>query len=302
VLLPWVPNVQEFWKAAARALAAHLRDIAAPALTLVHIPGLSVYDEELRLPTGIPQPPSNSTATCPDPVTPPVRAYPTVINDASAARWQSLGYSDDAVLHGFRRIARAFARAFPHKYLGLSLFNPGGNDFPNLPGAPEANVAERIVKEVTALAPGRVQLQADILDIGVILPQVTEWAATHSTTVGWQTNKHAGSGAGCNDGHAGSCDPDGPDSPYFQLLEYGAANQGEYVEVWSADVMRYGQSLDAAKAAGLYDPPATATAAVRASSPCNHFSGEAVNDDTGAPFSGTACREADGRWHIVDGE
>jgi hypothetical protein len=153
VLLPWVPNVQEFWKTAARAL-----------------PGLSVYDEELRLPTGIPQPPSNSPATCPDPDTPPVPAYPTVINDASAARWQSLGYSNDAVLHGFRRIARAFARAFPHKYLGLSLFNPGGNDFPNLPGAPEANVAERIVKEVTALAPGRVQLQADILDIGVILP------------------------------------------------------------------------------------------------------------------------------------
>ncbi len=51
---------------------------------------------------------------------------------------------------------------------------------------------------------------------------------------------------------AGTCGPDGPSSPYFQLLQEGAQNRGEYVEVWPADVVAYPLSFDAAKAAGLY--------------------------------------------------
>ena len=42
------------------------------------------------------------------------------MNDADNSRWQSLGYSDTAVINGFKAIATAFAQAFPDRFLGLS--------------------------------------------------------------------------------------------------------------------------------------------------------------------------------------
>jgi len=33
---------------------------------------------------------------------------------------------------------------------------------------------------------------------------------------------------------------------------------------------------------------------------CREFQGNAIIDDTGGPFFGTACLEPDGRWHIVN--
>src|SRR3984957_15181645 len=67
VPLPWMPNVQEFWQALAAALAAHLQQTGAySSLTMIHIPGVSIYDEELRLPTGLPGPAATNTQTCPD--------------------------------------------------------------------------------------------------------------------------------------------------------------------------------------------------------------------------------------------
>ena len=251
VLLPWVPNVQEFWSAAAAALAAHLKQTGVyGSLTLVHVPGLSVYDEEIRLPTGSPSPSSTDTEACPD----GRPAYPTVIDDASTSRWQGLGYSDGAVINGFKVIATAFAQAFPDRFLGLSLFNPGPNgiDFPNLTGDPPGFVASQIVQEVTAIAPGRVQLQSDNLDSNFAQSEVLTLAAQYGDFIGWQTNKHAETGAGCNGGGAGSCDPDGPSSPYFELLKNGWKNGGAYLEVWSTDVVSYPQSFAAAIAAGFY--------------------------------------------------
>jgi hypothetical protein len=32
---------------------------------------------------------------------------------------------------------------------------------------------------------------------------------------------------------------------------------------------------------------------------CRRFNGDATDDDTGAPFYGTACLLPDGKWHIV---
>ncbi len=251
VLLPWVPKVQEFWSRAATALAAHLRAIGAyPSLTLVHAPGLSVYDEELRLPTGYPRPDSTDTAVCPD----GRPADSAVVADADTARWRGLGYSDSAVVAGFGAIATSFADAFPDRFLGLSLFpaGPRGIDFPNLTGDAVGAVASAIVQSVSQIAPGRVQVQADNLDTQVALPEVLSLAAQFGDSVGWQSNKHGGTGAGCDGLGAGSCGPDGPASPYFRLLMEGAQNRGEYVEVWSADVVAYPQSFDAARAAGLY--------------------------------------------------
>jgi hypothetical protein len=253
VLLPWVPKVQQFWSAAATALAAHLQQTGAYAsLTLVHVPGLSVYDEEIRLPTGRPSPATTDTLPCPD----GRPAYPTVLADADTGAWRARGYSDSAVVSGFKAIAASFHHAFPDRFLGLSLFPPGnvGIDFPNLTSDAVGAVASEIVQGVTAVAPGVVQVQADQLDITAVLPQVTAFASQNSDSVGWQTNKHAGAtggGAGCG---TGSCGPDGPSSPFFQLLQNGSQNHGEYVEIWSADVLAYPQSLDAAKTAALYPP------------------------------------------------
>jgi hypothetical protein len=251
VLLPWVPKVQEFWSAAASAVSAHLKQTGVyGSLTLVHVPGLSVYDEELRLPTGFPRSAPTDTSVCPDGRS----AYPTVISDASTTAWQNYGYSDTAVINGFTVIATAFAQAFPDRVLGLSLFNPAviGIDFPNLTHDPVGYVASQIVQKVTAIAPGRVQLQSDEIDTNVVLPEVNAFAMQYSDLVGWQTNKHGGTGAGCNGSGAGSCGPDGPTSPYFQLLQHGALNAGEYLEVWSADVVSYPQSFAAARSAGYY--------------------------------------------------
>ncbi len=252
VLLPWISKVQEFWTRAAFALAAHLRETGAyESLTLIHVPGLSVYDEELRLPTGNPAPDANDK--CPDGRFAESPDF-AVANDAADSRWQSLGYSDAAVIDGFGVITAAFAHAFPDRFLGLSLFNPGphGIDFPNLTNDPIGFVASQIVQEVTQIAPGRVQLQSDNLDSYFAQPEVLNLAAQYGDLIGWQTNKHAETGAGCNGGGVGSCDPDGPDSPYFQLLQNGALNGGEYLEVWSNDVISYPESFDAAKTAGFY--------------------------------------------------
>jgi hypothetical protein len=249
--LPWVPKVQEFWSATAYALAAHLQQTGAyGSLTLVHIPGLSVYDEELRLPTGYPKPTLADTQACPD----GRPAYPSVITDADTSRWRALGYSDSAVINGFTMIATAFAQAFPDRFLGLSLFPLGvrGIDFPNLTGDSVGYVAAQIVQAVNAIAPGRVQIQSDNLDANVVDTEITSFASLYSDFIGWQTNKHANTGAGCNGGAVGSCNPDGPDSPYFQLLQSGWMTGGKYIEVWASDVVNYPQSLDAAKSMGFF--------------------------------------------------
>jgi hypothetical protein len=249
--LPWVPRIQEFWSAAAYALAAHLQQTGAyNALTLVHLPGLSVYDEELRLPTGRPSPTPADTELCPD----GRPAYPTVITDADTSRWRALGYSDSAVVHGFTVIASAFAQAFPDRFLGLSLFplGPKGIDFPNLTGDTVGTVAAEIVQGVTSVAPGRVQIQADNLDANVDETEVLSLATRNLDFIGWQSNRHGGTGAGCDGGNAGSCNPDGPDGPYFGLLKYGSQIGGEYMEVWSNDVVSYPQSFAAAQAAGIF--------------------------------------------------
>ena len=48
--------------------------------------------------------------------------------------------------------------------------------------------------------------------------------------------------------------------------------------------------------AAYYAPPAAAAPAPR----CRTYNGDASLDDSGQPFYGTACLEADGRWHIVN--
>jgi hypothetical protein len=248
VPLPWNSNVQQMWVSLASAAAAHLKQTGAySSMTMIHIPGVSIYDEELRLPSGSPAPKSTDTTTCPD----GTLAYPNVQNDASQSRWTSFGYSDSAVISGFGVIAGAFAKAFPDKYIGLSLLNPGntGVDFPNFSNDPVGYVVSQLVQSATTIAPGRVQLQSDDLDMNTTLAEVLTFASQNNDAIGWQTNKHGGTGATCS---GAPCTPDSATSPYFQLAQSGAKAGGEYLEVWSADVVGYPQSFAAIKAAGYY--------------------------------------------------
>jgi hypothetical protein len=252
--LPWIPKVQQFWDSTAYALSAHFHQTNVyNYLTLVHIPGLSVYDEELRLPTGYPSPTPSDTMLCPD----GRPAYPTVLTDADTSRWRSLGYSDSAVVNGFSIIVSAYAQAFPDRYLGLSLFPLGttGIDFPNLTQDTVGYVASQIVNMVNSVAPGRVQIQSDNLDANMILPEVKKLALQYSDLIGWQSNKHSGAGAGCNGGGVGSCNPDSSAGPYFDLLKNGAVNGGTYIEIWSTDVVNYPISISAAISDGYYTGP-----------------------------------------------
>lgn len=252
VLLPWIANVQQFWSVTAESLAAHLHDIGAyGALTLVHVPGLSVYDEELRLPTGAPSPAPSDTLPCPD----GRPAYPSVHDDAAQARWTTYGYSDSAVIAGFKAITTSFAQAFPDRVLGLSLFPHGsgaGIAFPNFTADSAGYVAAQLVREVARIAPGRLQIQSDNLDSAVTVNSVMSLARENAAFIGWQSNKHGGTGAGCGGGGAGSCLPDAPDGHFFNLLAYGAAEGAHYFEIWPRDVPAYPLGVGAATAAGLY--------------------------------------------------
>lgn len=248
VPLPWNSNVQQMWASLATAAAAHLKQGGVyGSLTMVHVPGVSIYDEELRLPSGLPRAQSTDTSLCPD-GTP---AYPNTQNDASQSRWNSLGYSDAAVIGGFGVIAGAFAQAFPDKTIGLSLLNPGaaGVDFPNFNGDPVGFVASQLVKGASTIAAGRVQIQADDLDVDTALPEVLSLAGQFGDTIGWQTNRHGGTGAGCG---GSPCAPDASNGPFVELARTGALAGGEYLEVWSADVVAYPESFACIRAAGLY--------------------------------------------------
>jgi hypothetical protein len=191
-----------------------------------------------------------------------------VIHEASQANWQAYGYSDSAVIAGFGVIAGAFARAFPDRVLGLSLFPHGanpGNAFPNFTADSAGYVTAQLVRTVAPLAPGRLLVQADDLDSAVVVGSVVSLARENEAAIGWQTNKHGGTGAGCGGGGAGSCLPDAPNGHYEQLLAYGAGLGAHYEEVWSHDVVQYPQAITAATQAGLFSllavpPPAAADA------------------------------------------
>jgi hypothetical protein len=49
-----------------------------------------------------------------------------------------------------------------------------------------------------------------------------------------------------------------------------------------------------------YVPPPRVVYAPPPAPVCHTFRGDATIDASGAPFYGTACLEADGRWHIVN--
>jgi hypothetical protein len=221
VPLPWRPAVQQFWQALATSFAAELS--ADPTLgepSLIHLPGLSAYDEEIRLPSGYPAPPLSSDC-------------PQVSTDV--AQWPGYGYSYANVAAGFAAVASAFANAFPRTELGLSLFNPLNGTHPQdfwpdpsvSPGqalsshcplttdatttSSSSSMVQCLVELVAGpqgLAKGRTLLQADDLSSDHlsasdwVLPEVLDQrsrlvALGTEAALGWQTNRDRGTGATC---------------------------------------------------------------------------------------------------------
>jgi hypothetical protein len=200
--LPWNANVQKFWGALATALAAHLKDscydpgdrLIGPcregrssvyeALTLVHLPGLSDFDEELSFPNPKRQRPT-TIGCCPDgrsftpmPTSGNDWATNSVAYDNSPANLVGLGYKESPpssggpattnLIEGFKVIAGSFARAFPDRVLGLSsLNNFAGGDLPNFKNYfPTGGVFRKIAFDVAALTRGSgssfpLELQSD---------------------------------------------------------------------------------------------------------------------------------------------
>jgi len=108
---------------------------------------VSVYDEELRLPSGTP-----SSDTCP--------------GSGGAAlqqEWRQLGYSDQLLVSGFKTIVSDVAAAFPDKYIGLSLFPPVGGPSAALafPSTRSAKLTLELVNAAASFAPGRLEFQSD---------------------------------------------------------------------------------------------------------------------------------------------
>lgn len=185
--LPWNGNVQKFWGALAMALAAHLKGscydpenrVIGPcrkgrpsvyeALTLIHLPGISIFDEELSFPN--PKRPLPTTSgSCPDgrsftpkPTSGDDWATNSVAYDNSSANLVRLGYTESPpspsppattnLIEGFKAIAGSFAHAFPDRVLGLSpLNNVAGVDLPNLNNYfPTGGVFHKIAFDVAAL-------------------------------------------------------------------------------------------------------------------------------------------------------
>lgn len=227
VPLIWNTQVQALWSAAAGAIALHLRETETYAqLTLVHLPGLSAFDEELRMPASTPAP--SDPSLCP------------VIADTTEARYQSLGYvSGPDVRSAWLNVTSAWGAAFPDKLMGASLFPPTLPDFPSWVNATQGAYAKSLVTALAAMFPGRLQLQADMAGAvgfapsGYLLPEAENFASNFGTPLGWQTMQ-PGATFVTND------DPASPTS-YYALLQ--AMAPASYVEVWSYDVVSYPNSI-----------------------------------------------------------
>jgi hypothetical protein len=145
-----------FWSALAPALSNHLRKTCyadgklgpcsgneSPVyafLTLVHLPGLSLFDEELFFPNPAQRLPS-SPVTCPDGRNAANHASngkdwatnATAYDHSGYALTHDLGYREypaangrpatTNLIDGFETIAKSFIRAFPDRVMGLSAVN-----------------------------------------------------------------------------------------------------------------------------------------------------------------------------------
>ena len=150
ILMPWHPNIQNFWIQAAKALKKHLKQTPDAgtryyaSLSLIHLPLMSKYDDEIGLPTAAPTyvPPAGSDATCPKDPNGSIGLATQLISesayqDAYATYGFGTTWGEADLISGMTNIAAAFASEFPDKMLGVTMLNPGGNGSDNHQDVPD---------------------------------------------------------------------------------------------------------------------------------------------------------------------
>jgi len=81
--------------------------------------------------------------------------------------------------------------------------------------------------------------------------------------------------------------------PYYAPYYYPAPVYYTPPPVYYAPQPAYYSPYDAFFNRPVYTPPQPRVN-------CRKFSGDGIDDDTGQPFYGVACLQADGKWHIVE--
>jgi len=242
---PWDAAYLDAFAALLAKVSEHLRSTGAMAhVNVVKLTGINTDTDELRLPNETPEETGNAEVT-----------------DA-VQTWSQAGYRPQRVVEAMRRVAAAWAVAFPSAWKVLPIipqksFPPIGDRGRVHEGPQAAEAVRRLLKELSRTAEagnhGRFILQMDWLNADQpVRPHVMELARELGVPVAWQTNFYLGRegrGAGCGGrfGETSHCDA----ASFLRLLESGIAPaggsgvnaRGLFIEVFPPDVIEYGASI-----------------------------------------------------------
>ena len=242
---PWDAAYLEAFAALLAKVSEHLVSTGALAhVTVVKLTGINTDTDELRLPDQTPDEGGNAEIT-----------------DA-VQTWIHAGYRPERVVGAMRKVAAAWAVAFPSAWKVLPIipqksFPPIGDVGRVRDGPQAAGAVRRLLEDLSRTAEadnhGRFILQMDWLNAGQpVRPHVMELAHKLRVPVAWQTNFYLGRegrGAGCGGefGATSHCD----EASFLRLLESGitpaggsgASARGLFIEVFPPDVIEYGAAI-----------------------------------------------------------
>lgn len=242
---PWDAAYVGAFAAMLAQVADHLGKTGAlPYVSVAKLTGINTDTDEIRLPDETPESTGNRSVT-----------------DAIST-WRSAGYRPALVVEAMRRVAAAWARAFPGVWKVLpiipqSSFPPIGEGGQVVDGQRAQLVVRRLVDELAAAAEeanrGRFILQMDWLNADQpVRPRVMEIAGRLGVPVAWQTNFYLGregKGAGCGGefGATSHCD----NASFLRMLEAGitpkggsgANARGTFIELFPPDVLEYASAV-----------------------------------------------------------
>jgi hypothetical protein len=162
---PWDSAYLDSFAALLTKVSGHLRSTGAlDHVTVVKLTGINTDTDELRLPNETPQESGNAEVT---------NAIQT---------WTQAGYRPERVVEAMRKVAAAWAVAFPNTWKVLPIIPQ--NSFPSLGSV------------------GRVRARSQAA--GAVRPRVMELARKLGVPVAWQTNFYLGAKAGAPDVAASS--------------------------------------------------------------------------------------------------
>jgi hypothetical protein len=244
---PWDTVYLGSFAALLAKVSEHLRSTGAlDHVTVVKLTGINTDTDELRLPNETPQGSGNAEVT------------------NAVQTWTQAGYRPERVVDAMRKVAAAWAVAFPNAWKVLPIIPQ--NSFPSLGGLgrvrdrSQASEVRRLLEDLVGAAEAsnhrRFILQMDWLNAGQpVRPRVMELARKEGVPVAWQTNFYLGRegrGAGCGGefGATAHCD----DASFLRLLEAGITPaggsgvnaRGLFIEVFPPDVIEFGTAISKA--------------------------------------------------------